>query len=225
MPTAPTTRNLLRVPHGHYGAKYFPIGKITVPASTRVDRSYETASWWREVECPEQTVTLWCNGYMTRYQLRGVRTASYFGAYSHGDGQIGQPDTFFVSDYAYNTLREIYDGTTAYTVELLPDYEVEIEALPNSHDASRPHRMGRLLFTNVRYDGGVHALACVEDYKRRFHDQTAEWSSEREKHVHDLFIRGVYAGSIVVAKGQGFNGDTSQAAMYEAERLYGDRIF
>jgi hypothetical protein len=182
-----------------------PIGRITVPAGDVHYASYETASWWHDIEYPAQTVTLWSNGYYAKWTVTGKVTDSYFGPHGHPI-EPGTERTHTRTPYDYDFFAQVHDDKLpdGYVVELLPEYTTSVDERPiGEGERVRLVRFGRLMVTE-------HPLICTRVTNRD--NRLIDGQSWNEEHAYDVYVRGVKVGELLIHVNRGFNGDTSDAA-------------
>jgi hypothetical protein len=131
---------------GTPGAPFVKIGTVTLTVQrTFHDAGFQTASWWRDVDCQPQTVDLLSNGYYVKWQFEGVITEDFFGS-SYGDMPIGTYDrtknagkaaSKHVHSYAFSWAERQYHGEPTDGIIYELDAEYGVDCAPYQHDPSK----------------------------------------------------------------------------------------
>lgn len=113
------------------------IGTYVLTESKTFTRTYETASWYTNIEVPAGEYPIYATvrdgkvsstwGEGPSYSLPGVVTASYFvnrlftASSARVNEDVGKPDTYAASTYCYALAKAVLDG--ADWVRLEPGFE------------------------------------------------------------------------------------------------------
>jgi hypothetical protein len=180
----------------------YPVGRVRLTEPRTFRKTYETASWHRDVQCPLQEALLWCNGYYLHATFAGTVTDEHFvnrlgasSAVCEKTG-LGKPDRYGVHWYAGQVARgDMGDG---YAIEWFDGYGCD--------------------------DGGMvmpasgHRLQVVARYADR-------WSRGGSE-VLPFTVRwdGRELGSVEVNRVSTYNGDFTTAALRAAADRFADQF-
>jgi hypothetical protein len=138
---------------GSTSTPYRRIGQVTLTEDHSSRRTFETASWYEDIDVPAGTsVELQSNGYYTSARFQGSQGASYFISSicaSYGEAKLderhGEPDSYRMSTYDFMAAEAILKGTFLGGASVVLDEDVRIIATPLKQEAydiehDRPQR-------------------------------------------------------------------------------------
>jgi hypothetical protein len=101
-------------------SKYQEIGRINLTEQHTFRKLYETASWYTDISCPPQEVSLWSNGYYMKATFEGVVVGELFVNRLLGSSSISPSRNIGTSSqytnvwYAYRAAKvDTYEGVVA----------------------------------------------------------------------------------------------------------------